>query len=201
MAKAVTLLQFRKKNVNYDVEFYANALPRKFPGYIIRNSLRLATVGWYQRHCVASYHSKCVSGSSAFVCVFVDHTRWTVELKPTANPEVPVRITQIRTTDNRGPDEKTEQKIYEYLGLPAVPRQVPAYIQRNRDESVLGVVTKVNLSRVHAAPGQSRCRICTHELRSEPWACPASCVARTRNCPNIHGQRPGSAVGSNQAGR
>ena len=107
MAKAVTLLQFRKKNVNYDVEFYANALPRKFPGYIIRNSLNaLATVGWYQRHCVASYHSKCVSGSSAFVCVFVDHTRWTVELKPTANPEVPIRITQIRTTDNRGPDEK-----------------------------------------------------------------------------------------------
>ena len=151
MAKAVTLLQFRKKNVNYDVEFYANALPRKFPGYIIRNSLRLATVGWYQRHCVASYHSKCVSGSSAFVCVFVDHTRWTVELKPTANPEVPVRITQIRTTDNRGPDEKTEQKIYEYLGLPAVAREIPAYIQRNRDQSVLGAVTKVNLSRVHEA--------------------------------------------------
>ena len=151
MAKAVTLLQFRKKNVNYDVEFYANALPRKFPGYIIRNSLRLATVGWYQRHCVASYHPKCVSGSSAFVCVFVDHTRWTVELKPTANPEIPIRITQIRTTDNRGPDEKTEQKIYEYLGLSAQAREIPAYIQRNRDQSLLGAVTKVNLSRVHEA--------------------------------------------------
>ena len=58
MAKAVTLRQFSKKNVNYDVEFYANALPRKFPGYIIRNSLRLATVGWYQRHCVRQLSSK-----------------------------------------------------------------------------------------------------------------------------------------------
>ena len=81
MAKAVTLRQFSEKNVDYDVEFYANALPPDYPGYLIRNSLRLATVGWYQRHCVASYHPQCVSGSSAFVCVFVDHTRWTVELK------------------------------------------------------------------------------------------------------------------------
>ena len=98
MAKAVTLRQFSKKNVNYDVEFYANALPRKFPGYIIRNSLRLATVGWYQRHCVASYHSKCVSGSSAFVCVFVDHTRWTVELR------ADVKFLKFRDPHHADPD-------------------------------------------------------------------------------------------------
>ena len=151
MAKAVTLRQFREKNVNYDVEFYAKLLPPKFPGYIIRNSLRLATVGWYQRHCVASYHSSCQSGSSAIVCVFVDHTRWTVELRKTDNPDHPIRITQIRTTDNRGPEPQTEQKIHEYLGLPEQVREIPEYIQRNRDQCLLRDVTKVNLSRVHEA--------------------------------------------------
>ena len=151
MAKAVTLRQFRKKNVNYDVEFYAKSLPPEFPGYIIRNSLRLATVGWYQRHCVASYHSSCASGSSAVVCVFVDHTRWTVELKKTENPDYPIRITQIRTTDNRGPDPQTEQKIYEHLGIPEQVREIPEYIQRNREQCLLRNVTIVNLSRVHEA--------------------------------------------------
>ena len=42
------------------------------------------------------------------VCVFVDRTRWTVELNRTGYPESPIRITQIRTTDNRGPDTPTE---------------------------------------------------------------------------------------------
>ena len=151
MAKAVTLRQFREKNVNYDVEFYAKSLPPEFPGYIIRNSLRLATVGWYQRHCVANYHSSCQSGSSAIVCVFVDHTRWTVELRKTDNPNHPVRITQIRTTDNRGPDPQTEKKIYEYLDISEKAREIPYYVIRDREKCLLSNVTKVNLSVVHEA--------------------------------------------------
>ena len=151
MAKAVTLRQFREKKVNYDVEFYAKLLPPEFPGYIIRNSLRLATVGWYQRHCVASYHSSCQSGSSAIVCVFVDHTRWTVELRKTDNPDHPVRITQIRTTDNRGPDPQTEKKIYEYLDISEKAREIPYYVIRDREKCLLSNVTKVNLSVVHEA--------------------------------------------------
>ena len=151
MAKAVTLRRFREKNVNYDVEFYAKSLPPEFPGYIIRNSLRLATVGWYQRHCVANYHSSCQSGSSAIVCVFVDHTRWTVELKKTDNLDHPVRITQIRTTDNRGPDPQAEKKIYEYLGISEKAREIPYYVMRDRENYLLSNVTKVNLSVVHEA--------------------------------------------------
>ena len=151
MAKAVTLRQFSEKNVDYDVEFYANALPPDYPGYIIRNSLRLATVGWYQRHCVASYHPQCVSGSSAFVCVFVDHTRWTVELKKTANSASPIRISQIRTTDNRGPDTPTEKKIYEHLGISGHVPEADEYLQRCHEASQLRHVTVVNLSRVHQA--------------------------------------------------
>ena len=151
MAKAVTLRQFSEKNVDYDVEFYATALPPEYPGYIIRNSLRLAKVGWYQRHCVASYHYRCVSGSSAFVCVFVDHTRWTVELKKSANSASPVRISQIRTTDNRGPDTPTEKKIYEHLGISGYVPETDSYLQAAREAEQLKQVTVVNLSRVHQA--------------------------------------------------
>ena len=38
MAKAVTLRQFSEENIDYDVEFFASELPKKYPGYIIRNS-------------------------------------------------------------------------------------------------------------------------------------------------------------------
>ena len=101
MAKAVTLRQFSEENVDYDVEFFASKLPPKYPGYIIRNSRRLATVGWYQRHCVASYHPRCVDGSSAFVCVFVDRTRWTVELNRTG---------KSRKSDPNHPDPDNGQQ-------------------------------------------------------------------------------------------
>ena len=79
LAKAETLRRLSEKNVYYDIVDYYKLLP-DFPGYIIRNSRRLAIVGWHQRHCVASYHNKVVRGQCAFACVFVNHTRWTVEL-------------------------------------------------------------------------------------------------------------------------
>ena len=148
LAKVVTLRQFSEKNVDYDVEFFATALP-DFPGYIIRNSRRLAIVGWHQRHCVTSYHSNVMRGNTAFVCVFVNNVRWTVALNKTGDPSSPVRITQIRTTDNRGPDDATEQKIYEYLGIASFERQPSDYLQRNREAYRLRQVTAANLSKVH----------------------------------------------------
>ena len=141
MAKAVTLRQFSEENIDYDVEFFASKLPPKYPGYIIRNSRRLATVGWYQRHCVASYHPRCVDGSSAFVCVFVDRTRWTVELNRTGYPESPIRITQIRTTDNRSPEPPTEKRIYEYLGIGENMYEYDEYLQRRLEEHHQGRMT------------------------------------------------------------
>ena len=129
LAKVVTLRQFSEKSVDYDVEFYATVLP-DFPGYIIRNSRRLATVGWYQRHCVASYHSQVVRGLCAFVCVFVNHVRWTVEIHRTSDAFHPLRISQIQTTDNRCPDDATEQQIYKYLGISAFEREPNDYLQR-----------------------------------------------------------------------
>ena len=151
MAKAVTLRQFSEENVDYDVEFFASKLPTKYPGYIIRNSRRLATIGWYQRHCVAGYHPRCLDGSSAFVCVFVDRIRWTVELNRTGHPENPIRINQIRTTDNGCPEPPTEKRIYDYLGIGENMYEYDEYLQRRLEEHQLRQVTVANLSRVHQA--------------------------------------------------
>ena len=151
MAKAVTLRQFSEENVDYDVEFFASKLPTKYPGYIIRNSRRLATVGWYQRHCVAGYHPRCLDGSSAFVCVFVDRIRWTVELNRTGHPENPIRINQIRTTDNGCPEPPTEKRIYDYLGIGENMYEYDEYLQRRLEEHQLRQLTVANLSRVHQA--------------------------------------------------
>ena len=150
LAKIVTLRQFSQKNVVYDVDSYASALP-DFPGYVIRNSRRLAIVGWHQRHCVASYHDNVLRGNMAFVCVFVNNVRWTVALAKTGESSNPIRITQIRTTDNRGPDDVTEQKIYEYLGIPSAVREPSDYRQRNHEADILRHVTNANMWIVHQA--------------------------------------------------
>ena len=117
MAKAVTLRQFSEENVDYDVEFFTSEVAEEVsrihhpqqppPG---NSRLVPATL----RRQLSS--QMCVDGSIAFVCVFVDHTRWTVELNRTGHPECPIRINQIRTTDNRSPEPPTEKKIYEHLG-------------------------------------------------------------------------------------
>ena len=150
LAKVVTLRQFSEKNVEYDVEYYETALP-DFPGYLIRNSRRLAIIGWHQRHCVASYHSQVMRGLCAFVCVFVNHVRWTVEIHRTEDPFNRIRINQIRTTDNGSPNDETEQKIYEYLGVPSGVREPNSYLQRNHEAYILRHVTAANLSKVHQA--------------------------------------------------
>ena len=147
MAKAVTLRQFSEKNKDYDVEFFRSVLP-KFPGYIIRNSRRLATVGWHQRHCVASYHNRVARGDSAIVCVFVNHVRWTVELVKTGNALHPLGINQIRTTDNGCPDAATEQQIYKYLGISESAGESD-HQRTLREAYRLRQTTAVNLTRLH----------------------------------------------------
>ena len=90
-------------------------------------------------------------GSSAFVCVFVDHTRWTVELNRTDRPANPIRIDQIRTTDNGSPDAPTEKRIYEHLGISENMYEYDEYLQRRHEEYQLRQLTVANLSRVHQA--------------------------------------------------
>ncbi len=150
LAKAETLRRLSEKNVYYDIADYYKLLP-DFPGYIIRNSRRLAVVGWHQRHCVASYHNKVVRGQCAFACVFVNHTRWTVELHRSDDPYHPILISQIKTTDNRCPDPKTERQIYEFLGVSGCDRRANDYIQQREDANLLRKVTAANLATVHQA--------------------------------------------------
>ena len=150
LAKAETLRRLSEKNVYYDIADYYKLLP-DFPGYIIRNSHRLAIVGWHQRHCVASYHNKVVRGQCAFACVFVNHTRWTVELHRSDDPYHPILISQIKTTGNRCPDPKTERQLYEFLGVSGCDRRANDYIQQREDANLLRKVTVANLATVHQA--------------------------------------------------
>ena len=188
MAKVVTLRQFSEKNVDYDVDSYTKLLP-DFPGYIIRNSRRLATVGWYQRHCVASYHNRVVRGQCVFVCVFVNHTRWTVEILKTEDPFNPLQICQIRTTDNRLPDPATEQQIYDYLGINGCDREPNDYLQRRQEAYKLRQVTAVNLTRVHQTLAEAgvECVYMNYDPDPVPLGGLPEIVFAPDSLENIHG--------------
>ena len=188
MAKVVTLRQFSEKNVDYDVDSYTKLLP-DFPGYIIRNSRRLATVGWYQRHCVASYHNRVVRGQCVFVCVFVNHTRWTVEILKTEDPFNPLQICQIRTTDNRLPDPATEQQIYDYLGINGCDREPNDYLRRRQEAYKLRQVTAVNLTRVHQTLAEAgvECVYMNYDPDPVPLGGLPEIVFAPDSLENIHG--------------
>ena len=149
LAKRITLHRFRQKNVDYDVSSFEALLPATYPGYLIRNSMRLATVGWRQRHCVADYHDLVVSGHRAIACVFINKTRWTVELRKSDDLANSLEINMIRTTDNRAPDPFTSKAIHDCMNIQEAPPQ--DYTRRLRDAEVKTRVTWANLARVRHA--------------------------------------------------
>ena len=113
------LLTFRElvaENVKYDVSSYEALLPDTFPGYVVSSRKKLAMIGHVQRYCVASYHDQIVAGRIAIVCVFLNKTRWTVEVTKTHFDSSSFTIRQIRTTDNRVPNPIEEAQIYKALG-------------------------------------------------------------------------------------
>ena len=146
LAKRITLHRFRQKNVDYDVSSFEALLPATYPGYLIRTSLRLATVGWHQRHCVASYHKQVVSGACAIACVFINKTRWTVDLRKNYGVASSLRINMICTTDNKTPDPFTTKTIHECLNIQETPRY--GYHRVHRDFDLRKSVTSANLARV-----------------------------------------------------
>ena len=146
LAKRITLHRFRQKNVDYDVSSFEALLPATYPGYLIRTSLRLATVGWHQRHCVASYHKQVVSGACAIACVFINKTRWTVDLRKNYGVANSLRINMICTTDNKIPDPFTSKAIHECLNIQESPRY--GYHRYQRDIDLRESVTSANLARV-----------------------------------------------------
>lgn len=80
LSRLETLKTLAAANVVYDLSRFSAALPATFRGYLIPTSRRLGAEGLHQRHCVASYHEGIVRGDYAIAAVFVERTRFTVQL-------------------------------------------------------------------------------------------------------------------------
>jgi hypothetical protein len=133
LARAETLARLAAENTVFDLTAYEQALPRRFPGYLIRTSRRLGMEGLRQRHCVASYARRVAAGSCAIAVVFLDRKRWTVELIGRADPktgEVRLSLSQVQSRLGQRADQETRERIAEVLGVdlqtPAIARRAPA---------------------------------------------------------------------------
>ena len=121
LARAATLRRLAAENEVYDLRLYERFLPKRWPGYLIRTSRRLGMEGLRQRHCVASYHRMVQERLRAFAVVFVNRTRWTVELRVQCNDERPLAITGIRSRYNRAPGPQEREAIHAHLGVSLLP--------------------------------------------------------------------------------
>ena len=101
----------------YDVSPFVGLLPEKFPGYVVSSRRRLATIAHAQRNCLASYETGIMHSDLAIVCVILDNTRWSVEVRKTGMKAAPLRICQIKTTDNESPTAAEKARIHELLGV------------------------------------------------------------------------------------
>jgi len=117
LSRLATLKMLASKNVTYDVSFFEKHIASSYPGYLIKSSRRLGMEGLRQQHCVASYHERLASQQTAILCLFLDNTRWTVELIQTNHSETPVRIGQIKTRLNAVASNEVRKQVYNHLGL------------------------------------------------------------------------------------
>ena len=117
LSRAEALSKLAEENINYNIGEWVRLLPKRFPGYVIKNSRRLGMEGLRQRHCVASYHTQLMNGSSAIASVFIDKERWTVQLFKTNNQASPLRIGQVRSKLNRIPTPEITRRIHDVLNI------------------------------------------------------------------------------------
>jgi len=117
LGRYATLKMLSEKAWGYRLEYFRDNLPEEFPGYLIKTSKRLGIEGLRQRHCVASWHERIMNDMAAIAVVFVERTRWTVELIRTGSDERPLRIGQIKGRYNRNPDQATRKHIHEWLEI------------------------------------------------------------------------------------
>lgn len=142
LSRMASLKVLSDKNSVYDVSFFENNILEDFSGYLIKTSRRLGMEGLRQRHCVASYESRILQGVTAIASVFVNQTRWTVELLKTSNEAIPISIGQIKTKFNDVADKTVRSKVYEILGI-AKPNHAPE--RSDNDERSL---RETNLARI-----------------------------------------------------
>lgn len=157
LSRLSTLRRLEAKNEVYDLDAYERLLPERWPGYLIRTSRRLGLEGLRQNHCVAAYHGQIKSGYAAIATVFVDRTRWTVELtRAYATGEL--RLAQIRGRHNRTPGPAVRRAICVTLGIE--PTAADPYSAANRPAAhsymenlrrVLPVLRERNVDRVEVS--------------------------------------------------
>ena len=157
----VSLQEISEENCDYDVSYFRQRLPKKFSGYLITTRLRLAKVGLVQRHCVASYHSQVLEQRCAFVCVFIDRKRWTVQLEKTYSG---MRITQIRTKYNESPPPHIRHRIETILNMP------DGVINEPLATDIPELVDQANLARASQALADQgvQCVELTHLVTDRP---------------------------------
>jgi hypothetical protein len=114
LSRYATLKALSENLVVYDVK-WSDELP-DFPGYVIKSSHRLGMEGLRQKHCVASYHQRIMSGMVLIAVVFFDKKRWTVELIRTSTSS-DIRVGQIKTRYNGNPSPEQRKRICQMLGL------------------------------------------------------------------------------------
>jgi len=117
LSRLATLQRLANEHIDYDMSFFSEHLTNEYTGYLVRNSRRLGMEGLRQRHCVASWHDKLAAGNTAICVVFMNRTRWTVELLKTMNADQPIRIGQIKARMNRNPTQSERTAIYAQLGI------------------------------------------------------------------------------------
>jgi len=114
LSRYETLAKLREASETYDLKEFEKHLPQNWPGYLIRTSRRLGMEGLRQRHCVASWHTRVRTGGVAIAVVFVEKTRWTVELFCRGDA---LSLGQIKSRFNKNPPSGTVTKIRESLGI------------------------------------------------------------------------------------
>lgn len=115
LSRLETFEKLAESNKVYDVSFFEMKLSARWPGYIIRNSRRLAMEGLRQRHCVAMYDERCASNTTCIVVVFLDKQRWTVELL--RNRSDSITLVQAATRMNKQASQEIKNKLHQILGI------------------------------------------------------------------------------------
>lgn len=144
LSHSAALKKLAGKNTLFDVSNIEKSLPSRFKGYLIRSSLRLGMEGFRQRHCVASYSQGIQSGQYAIAVVFVDKTRWTVQIFLEKDSDVATpRIVQIKGKYNCAPSPDKKKSIYKELNI-ELPNRSQSVDSVNEDKSIY----EENLNRI-----------------------------------------------------
>jgi len=118
LARAETLERLTTENVTYDLSKYMALLPERFDGYLIRNSRRLGMEGLRQRHCVASYHGRISAGNCAIAAIFIDKTRWTVQLAVNSGADGDcLQVVAVKSRYNQQGGRTVWKQVHEMLDL------------------------------------------------------------------------------------